>query len=512
MTLGLAMLGGTLSACDEEVPPSDGIGRVDLLSSTCGAGDMTVRFSASETGCASEAEIYFLGLDESGLEIVTPIFGPRNFTGELEDSFSVALGTTTVVVSLMCDGGSLASGLLTVPSCESDGGMVDGGVDDSGLDASTADDAMVDAGAGDASMDATIEDSSTDASSTDASSVDATTPDAGASLLGYAYLPTNPASGVGDGQILQYRVLADGSLTAMTPASVPAQVGTSHAAVATVGASRFLYVSNAGSDSVSQFSIGADGGLTALSPATISTGADTQPDMLLASSSYLYVANTQSRSVSQFSIGAGGMLTSLGASVTTGSGDPGSNPAGICELGDHVYVANAGSMEGISVYSRSGTGTLTRLADAAPTSDGYTAIVCATDGMHLYASTLSEVHQFERSGDTLVPLTPASVSAGFGTIAVVVSADGSKLFSLSSLDQTASFYDVSGAGLLSAMTPASVLLADTPTAAAFEPSGHYFFVTGSTAGIYAYSLVGLSDAPRETSTAMGSQSITIIAP
>lgn len=514
-TLALTMLGGTLWACDPESAPADATGSVELVSSTCDGSEMTVLFSAHEMGCSAEAEISFFELDESGQENTTPIFGPRNFGSELTGSFSVPLGTTDVLVALLCLDKQLASGFLTVPACESDAGVLDGGIDDASLDATTADDAMIDGGVADASVDATIADGATDASSMDASldaSVDASATDAGPALLGYAYLPTNPGSGVGDGQVLQYRVLSDGSLVAMTPASVPAQERAGHAVAATVGASRFLYVANTGSDSVSQYSIGADGRLTALSPATVSTGVDTEPDTMLVSGSNLYVVNTQSHTVSQFSIGAGGALTSLGAALATGSGGPGTTPAGICELGDHVYVASSGSMEGISVYSRSGAGTLTRLTDVATTSTGYTALGCATDGMHLYVAGPTEIRQFERSGDTLVALTPASVSANFGTTALVSTADGSKLFAVNPIDQTASFYDVSSAGLLSEMTPASVLLADSPSGAAFEPAGHYFFVTGSTAGVYAYSVAALSDAPRETATGVSSQSITVIAP
>ena len=59
-----------------------------------------------------------------------------------------------------------------------------------------------------------------------------------------------------------------GALTALTPATVA--VGSDPVSIVVSSDSRYAYVANRGADTISQFSIGIDGTLTALSPATIS--------------------------------------------------------------------------------------------------------------------------------------------------------------------------------------------------------------------------------------------------
>lgn len=362
-----------------------------------------------------------------------------------------------------------------------------------------------------------------DAAVSDASSADAGAEDAGPSLLGYAYVASQPLSGSGAGQVLQFRALADGTLAPMSPPGVQVGERANRVEVATVGGARFLYATNTGSNTVSQFSVGADGRLTALSPATVSV--EGEPDQLRAVGSKLYVVNTQSGTVSQFSIGATGQLTELAPAISTESaGSTGTMPTAICNLGDRMYVGVVGGTRGIAVYSIADTdtdagvtGSLRRLLpDVAPQSGGYLSLTCSPDATHLYASTTTGVlNQFARTGDTLTPLAPASVAIDFGVSSLLLNRAGTRLFTLNSIDPSLQLFDVAaGAGTLSAMSPASATTSGPAIGAAFDPTGTFFYVADATnIGISAHRVASMASPSVVTPLPThGLQGMTVIAP
>lgn len=506
--MGMVVVGvGTqLGACDNEntdPEPSDG-NDATVQPGTVMCTATEVAFAVSfETDCVA-ASFYVFEFDEDALaRTMTEVAVPSSTAVDDRrySNVTVPRGTRHVSAVIYCTEGRGAEIILNVPACPN----VDGGLEDGSVDAGV-DGGSTDAGA----MDAASEDAGTDAGVADATLADASSVDAGPALLGFAYLPTIPSSGVGDGAVMQFRALADGTLLAMTPTSLPVGERANRVAVATIGALRFLYVSNSGSDTVSQFAVGADGALSALSPATVATGAE--PDAMLVAGSNLYVVNSRANSVSRFAIGVDGVLAAPATSVATGTGDVGTVPVGICALGDHVYVANAGTMEGISVYTRDGTGALTRHSDVAARSGGYTALACAADGEHLYAAGPDVIFQFARSADSLSASSPESVASDIGVTAMFGNSDSSKLFSLSLLDQAVGFFSASSGGLLSAMTPAGAVVGDLPEGAAFDPTERYFYVVGPSAGVLAYDVSALASTPTVSASGVTGQSITLIAP
>ena len=78
----------------------------------------------------------------------------------------------------------------------------------------------------------------------------------------------------------------------------------------TAKVSKYAYVVNSSSGNVSQFTINASGGLTAMTPATVP--AETSPNSVTTDPTgrYAYVANAISNTISQYTIGADGSFAS----------------------------------------------------------------------------------------------------------------------------------------------------------------------------------------------------------
>jgi DNA-binding beta-propeller fold protein YncE len=81
---------------------------------------------------------------------------------------------------------------------------------------------------------------------------------------------TDVAAGSPAGAVSQFTVGFDGTLTPMSPASVPA--GRDPLGIAVHPNGKSVYVANGNSDNVSQYSVGADGRLSAMSPAAVTSG------------------------------------------------------------------------------------------------------------------------------------------------------------------------------------------------------------------------------------------------
>lgn len=89
----------------------------------------------------------------------------------------------------------------------------------------------------------------------------------------YAYVANFGATNNDDGNLSQYRVGANGTLTPMTPPTVMA--GVNPVAIAVAPSGRYAYVANFASDTISQYIIGPHGRLEQMRSATV--GTDTNP-------------------------------------------------------------------------------------------------------------------------------------------------------------------------------------------------------------------------------------------
>lgn len=225
----------------------------------------------------------------------------------------------------------------------------------------------------------------------------------------YAY-----ATNYGAGNVSQYAIEANGTLSPMTPATVPA--GTNPYAIAVDSTGHYAYVANSGSANVSQYSIGTGGALTPLTPATVAAG--NGPNGITVNNGYVYVPNYTAGTVSQYSIVAGALQPLTPATVTVGVGT-GPQTVFVNTAGTVAYVGTAGNgttiAATVSVYSIT-AGALSTTATSSVSlgvSANPTSIVIDPTGPHLYVAELGNATIGEFSiggGGALTPLSTPSYS------------------------------------------------------------------------------------------------------
>ena len=210
-----------------------------------------------------------------------------------------------------------------------------------------------------------------------------------------------------DNTVAQFKINVDGTLSALTPASVPVTANAAQALVTPNG--QFAYVMAqdpaTGAAVVSQFKIGADGALSALTPATISLGTLlNETSSLLSASSplrlplhitmdsqgrFLYAPTTSQ--ILAFPIGGTG---TLGASVVIAALSTPIQAFVMDPKGRFAYVGNQTQSGGVSIapFTINVDGTFTRIAGQDVTVAGVTALKELTldsAGRFLYAAGIS---------------------------------------------------------------------------------------------------------------------------
>ena len=132
---------------------------------------------------------------------------------------------------------------------------------------------------------------------------------------------------LGDNNIGQYNINSDGTLLAMTTATVPS--GPQPVGVAIDPTGKYVYVANQGDGTLSQYTVSpTDGSLTAMTPATVSAGgAGTSSVTIDPTGQYVYATNRTDTTIAQFKIdtGNGGKLVAL----TSPTVSAGTHPAAI---------------------------------------------------------------------------------------------------------------------------------------------------------------------------------------
>jgi 6-phosphogluconolactonase (cycloisomerase 2 family) len=207
----------------------------------------------------------------------------------------------------------------------------------------------------------------------------------------YAYVTSAGATPGSAGAVYEYAIGSDGSVSPLAQPSIGA--GIDPAAVVVVGGGGYVYVVNAGDGSISQYNVASDGTLAAMSPATVTNpgmhtfGVAGAAASLDPTESFLYVANTADNNVAQFSIGSDGQLTALNpGAVATGVG-----PVSIAASGSNVYVVNSaapGDAGSVIQYAAAVSGTLTPV-NSNPVAAGTNPSVLAIDDVSPAAYVLS---------------------------------------------------------------------------------------------------------------------------
>lgn len=303
--------------------------------------------------------------------------------------------------------------------------------------------------------------------------------------------------GTNHGDVRQYKIGTDGSLTPLSPASVTA--GEQPVAVVAHPSQPNVYVLNGTAGTVSAFTIGVTGALTPLgSPVSIVAAGETTTGAQLAidaAGEFVYAA-AKTGTIAALRVNSDRSLSLLGTQTTGGV-----NPTGLLAFtrgGTRwVYLSHTftSGQSFVAVYACSvnSDGTLAPAPGANLSSDEPSAgVVASVDGGKLFflkafvggASNVYANHYDSGAGfymyDSYLPL-------GHNAGALLINPAASKLYAVNRDDNTVAQVAVDAAGQLSALTPATVATPATPQAAALAPSGAFLYVTGlSTGEVAAY--------------------------
>jgi DNA-binding beta-propeller fold protein YncE len=224
----------------------------------------------------------------------------------------------------------------------------------------------------------------------------------------------------GAGEIAQFAVGADGSVTALDPAALPAHKPRRLAMTPT---GEDLYAT--ADDGVLQFDVAADGRLSPKAPPAVYAGDEPHSIAVHPGGTSVYVTDEEHGKVRQFDVGAGGELVAKDTRYVKAG--PCARGVAVGPGGDVVYVLVAG---GIAVFDVGAGGSLTRRADLVDVPSWKLEDVALTpDGAHLYATSGDgRLFQFAvAADDTPVPESPAEVVTGGRPVGIAVAPDGSSV-------------------------------------------------------------------------------------
>jgi DNA-binding beta-propeller fold protein YncE len=219
------------------------------------------------------------------------------------------------------------------------------------------------------------------------------------------------------GEIAQFAVAADGSLSPLDPAALPAH---KPRRLAMTPSGEDLYAT--ADDGVLQFDVAADGELSPKQPAAVYAGDEPHSIAVHPDGTSVYVTDEDRGKVRQFDVGPGGALVAKDARYVRAG--PCARGVAVSPSGDVVYVLVAG---GIAVFDVGAGGTLTRRADLVGVPSWQLEDVALTpDGRHMYATSGDgRVFQFAMGSDgTPVPESPAALVTGGAPVGIAVAPDG----------------------------------------------------------------------------------------
>ena len=299
------------------------------------------------------------------------------------------------------------------------------------------------------------------------------------------------------GAVYQYSIGSDGSVAPLSVASVPA--GVTPKAVVSDPSGRYVYVANDGDATISQYAVGADGGLVALSPAVVRIAGLQNAGYTVSiepSGKFLYVVGSPrdlagpSATIAQYSIQSDGTLASL-AQAYLNLSVYASGSLAIDSSGRYAYLAGAASAAGglVSQFSINSDGTLAALTPATIAAmQGTVAVTIAPSGQTAYVISIcvdtacnGQIAPYTIGANGI--LTPSGVVTLVGShvnpVEMVTDGSVSGVYVLANamgVDTNAGAvyqYEVDSAGALAADTPASLPVASGAVAESTYGSNLY---------------------------------------
>lgn len=197
-----------------------------------------------------------------------------------------------------------------------------------------------------------------------------------------------------------------------TPAPAPAPPPTYHT---------YAYVANHDSNTVSQYTVGSTGALTAMTPATVATGVRPYDVTVDPSGKYAYAVNNDTAwYISQYALGSDGALTPMTPARKQTLSYP--NSIAVDPSGKYAFVANYVD-KSITQFTLGATGGLDYNDPIVVRDAGWSpqTVTVEPSGKYVYVTDNAGGNVFQFTiGATgcLTPMSPASVPAGSGAIAI----------------------------------------------------------------------------------------------
>jgi len=213
---------------------------------------------------------------------------------------------------------------------------------------------------------------------------------------------------------------------------------------------------------VRQYGVGTDGSLDALSPASVATGTNASSITLSPDGKHAYATNFNASTVSQYGAGTG-KLAPL-ATPTAGTG-LGPRDMAFTPDGKFAYVTNQGNgttAGTVSMYSVATNGQLTLLGIVNAGLQAW-GIKVSPDGKAVFVANMNNhsVSQYDIGTDgRLTPMATATVQTGSGPRGMAFTPDGKYLYVTNLSDSTITQFEVKSTGLEALTTkPMSSLIA-----------------------------------------------------
>jgi 6-phosphogluconolactonase (cycloisomerase 2 family) len=246
------------------------------------------------------------------------------------------------------------------------------------------------------------------------------------------------------GSISQFRVNPNGSLTALTPATVNLPSGNSGIAVTPNG--KYLYATSE-ENKVYQYLIGVDGKLTPNGTPSVDTGDDPVHITINPLGQFAYVSNSDDNTISCYIINAAGVLIPNGT-VNTGGG-PWTTT--IDRGGDYLYVGCA-SASVVAEFKIQNDGTLTNIGPGSVPGPATCYGVAASPSLDIviagsYTGTNELARYTFNPIGSLTEIGPRVATTSTNQWPLTFSSDN-VLYVMNQNDNSVSVYTVDGAGAL----------------------------------------------------------------
>jgi 6-phosphogluconolactonase (cycloisomerase 2 family)/membrane-bound inhibitor of C-type lysozyme len=265
------------------------------------------------------------------------------------------------------------------------------------------------------------------------------------------------------------------------------------------------YVVNNQDNTISQFSITNDGSLNAIGSVDVSTSAPSPVNITIdKTGQHAYVTSGTTDKIAQFSVGISGALTPLTPAFVSATGNPqiiSPQSISIDPTGNYAYVTyNATGKVALFTIS---SGLLTEtITPQVATGAGPWGVTTDPSGKFLYVANneTSTVSQFSIGmGGALSALSPATVVTGGASreAPYFISVDPTGKYAYVTNGNTyslAQFSIDSSSGVLTPLSPSSVVTQGTPFNVKTDPTGRFVYVVNSFTGSISQYTVGSNGA------------------